>query len=237
MRKKKKKKISLNLIKICIYLISLIIIFKIAPNYEINNEYAKGKINLIINNEIVTKKLNNDLFVDSKNVVYMSIEDIQNYFDKSAVYDEKSNQIITTFGEKRVELPLNTNIIIVNGREEDVLSGAIQKENVYYLPITVMKKVYELDVEYLKEEQILLLDSLTKKLIKADISKNCNVKQKATSLSRTVDKLDKADKVVVVEELDNKWTKIRTESGIIGYVKTKILQNEVYVRADLVIEM
>ena len=59
-----------------------------------------------------------------------------------------------------------------------------------------MGKIYEIDIEYIENEKILLLDSLTKKLVKADVSKSCSVKYMTTTYSRTVDKLKKADKNV-----------------------------------------
>ena len=234
MQKKKKSKSRDKLIKVIIYLVSLIIVFSIAPNYEQNDDYyVKDKINLIINNINETNKLNYDIFINNKGVIYISIEDIKVYFDNSINYNEKSNEITTTYGEKTVKLPLDKNIIKINERQQDVLSGAIEKDNVYYIPITSMEKIYEIDIDYIESEQILLIDSLTKKLIKADISKNCSVKYKTTAYSKTVDKLKRADKVIVIEHLENNWTKIRTENGIIGYVKTNILQNEIYVREDI----
>ena len=77
------------------------------------------------------------------------------------------------------------------------------------------------------------MDSLTKKLIKADVSKRCSVKYQTTGFSKTVDKLEKADKVVVIEHLENNWTKIRTRNGKIGYIKTNVLQNEIHIRDDI----
>ena len=88
-------------------------------------------------------------------------------------------------------------------------------------------------IENIYKEKILLVDSLTKKLIKADVSKKCSVKYKTTAYSRTVDKIEKASKVIVIEHLENNWTKIRTKNGKIGYIKTNILQNEIHVREDL----
>lgn len=235
-KKKQKTKISLNKIKVLIFLAALIIVFSLAPNYEKNDEhYVKNKINLIIDNNNVTNNLKYDIFIDDKGVIYISIEDIEVYFDNSVTYDEENNQIITTYGEKVVKLPINKNVIEINNREQDVLSGAVEKDGVYYVPITAMEKIYETDIEYIKDEEILLLDSRTKKIVKADVSKNCNVKYKTTAFSRTVDKLKKADKVIVIEHLENNWTKIRTKNGKIGYVKTNILQNEIYVREDLVL--
>lgn len=234
MKKKRKDKVPNKIIKIVAYLTALIIVFSLAPNYEKNdNYYIEDKINLIIDNNNVTKNLEHDLFITDKKVIYMSIQDIANYFDSTIEYDTENLEIVTTYGEKQVKLPLDKNVIKINDREQDVLAGAVEQDGIYYVPITTMGKIYEIDIEYVKDEQILLLDSLTKKLIKADISKNCSVKYKTTAYSRTVDKVKKADKVIVVEHLKNNWTKIRTKNGKLGYIKTNILQNEIYVREDL----
>ena len=99
-----------------------------------------------------------------------------------------------------------------------------------------MGRIYEIDIEYIEEYKTLLVDSLIKKLVKADVSKNCDVKYKTTAYSKNVDKLKRKDKVIVIEHLENNWSKIRTKNGKIGYVKTKVLQNEVYIREDLKIQ-
>ena len=232
-RDKKANNLFLNILKIILFLIFIIIVFKIAPNYEKNDTYDYSKINLIINNNNVTKKLKKDLYINEKNVIYMSIQDIQNYFDNYIYVDEENNQIITTYGEKIAVLPLNENRIEINNSNINVLSGAILKEDIYYLPITSMSQVYNINIDYIKENKILILDSLDRQLIKADISKKTNVKYKDTTFSKTVAKLKKGEKVVCIEDLNDNWTKIRTSNGKIGYIKTKVLQNEIYVRENI----
>lgn len=230
---KSQNNLFIKIFGVMLFLAFLIIIFKLAPNYEINSTYAKNKINLIINNNNVTKKLKYDLWINDKNVIYMSKEDIANYFDKYIYLEKETNQLITTYGEKIGVLPINQNLIKINDSEIDVLSGAIQKDNIYYLPITAMDKVYNMNIEYIKEEKILLLDSLDRKLVKADSSKDYSVKYKPTFFSKTIDKIKKGDKVVCIENLENNWTKIRTQNGYIGYVKTNVIQNKIYVRNDI----
>lgn len=234
-KEKSKSKINLvvKIIMVLLLLAFLIIIFKLAPNYEINDAYAKNKINLIINNNNVTKKLKQDLWIDNKGVIYMAKEDVANYFDQYIYLEKTGNQLITTYGEKVGVLPLDQNTIKINDSELSVLSGAIQKDGIYYLPITAMAKVYNVNIEYIKDKQILLLDSLDRKLVKADSAKNCSVKYKPTALSKTVDKIKKGDKVVCIEKLEKNWSKVRTQNGYIGYIKTNILQNEIYVRNDI----
>ena len=104
MRKEKKKKkgnIFFNIIKVSVFLLFLIILFVIAPNYEKNDTYSKDKINLIINNNNITKRLKHDLFINDKNVIYMSKVDVANFFDKYIYLEQTKNQIITTYGAKR----------------------------------------------------------------------------------------------------------------------------------------
>ena len=235
-KNRNKNHMCLNIIKTILFLLFIISVFKLAPNYEKNDSYDLSKINLIINNNNVTKKLKYDLYINDKNVIYMSKQDIANYFDKYIYVEESTNQIITTYGEKVGVLPLDQNIIKINDSEIEVLSGAILKENTYYLPISAMSNVYNVDINYIKEERILVLDSLDRELIKADISKDCKVKYRNTNFSKTVDKLEKGDKVVCIENLDNNWTKVRTKEGYIGYVKTKILHNQIYIRNNMEVQ-
>ena len=231
--KRASKKIIIKILVVILALLFLVVAFKLAPNYEINDTYAKNKINLILNNNNVTKKLKKDLFINDKNVIYMSREDIKNYFDKYIMVDEDNDQIVTTFGEKIGVLPLNQNIIKINDSTVNVLSVAIKKDDTYYLPISEMSKVYNIEIDYIKNNQILVLSSLNRELIRTDVAKNCSVKYKPTSFSKTIDKLKKGDKVIKVEKTNDTWTKIRTKNGYVGYVKTNILQNEVYVREEI----
>ena len=60
-----------------------------------------------------------------------------------------------------------------------------------------------------------------------------------TSFSKTVDKIEKGDNVTVVKDdktAENGWTKVTTENGKIGYVKTSTLANEKQIREKLNIE-
>ena len=231
-KQEKKGKMIFNILKVILFLVALIIVFKLAPNYEINDSYAKDKINIIINNNNVTKKLKYDLFINEKNVIYMSMQDIKNYFDNYIIYDEENDQIITTYGEHIGVLKLNKNEMKINDEIVSVDSGAIKREENYYLPISVMGQVYNVDVNYINEKQILLLDSLNKELVKADVSKSCNIKYKDTIFSKSVDKLKKGDIVVFIKDLENDWSLIRTENGKIGYIKTKVLKNENVIREN-----
>lgn len=220
-----------NIIKTIVFLFLIGIIFYLAPNY-VKTDKVKGKVNLIINNNNVTSKLKKDMYVNDKKVIYLSITDVKNYLDKYVYYDTQNKQVITTYGEKIAILATEQNVININNSTLNTLSGIEVKDNELYLPISQMSNVYNMEMTYITDKNTLVMDSLDKELIKADISQKVAVKYKDTIFSKTVDKVNKGSKVIVVEE-KNGWSKIRTNAGKIGYVKTSKLQNKYYVRQNL----
>lgn len=220
-----------NIIKTIVFLFLIGIIFYLAPNY-VKTDEIKGKVNLIINNNNVTSKLKKDMYVNDKKVIYLSITDVKNYLDKYVYYDTQNKQVITTYGEKIGILSTDKNVININNSTLNTLSGIEVKDNEIYLPISQMSNVYNMEMTYITDKNTLVMDSLDKELIKADISQKVAVKYKDTIFSKTVDKVNKGSKVIVVEE-KNGWSKIRTNAGKIGYVKTSKLQNKYYVRQNL----
>ena len=124
-----------NIIKVLVVIILLMIaiaILKIAPNY-IRDE-IKNKVNLVINNSNVTASLQNDIYIDENDVIYLSKEDIDNFFDEYVYYDKKYNQIITTSENKIATLEVENTTIYINGEEQTIKSPVIEKNGRYFLP-------------------------------------------------------------------------------------------------------
>ena len=222
-----------NLIIVVIILIASLVILKLAPNYEKN--LPSREISLIINNNDVTERLKKNVYVDEKNIIYLSIEDAKNYFDKYVLFDEENKQIITTSDTKTAILKLDNKTAKINSEETNLYGTIIEKDDTIYLPFSEMSNIYNIEIEYVQDKKIVTIDSVDRKQTKADSSKKQSVKYKTTVISKTVDKLEKGEKVIIVSEKDG-WSKVRTKRGIIGYVKTDKLTNYIDVRDDLKIE-
>lgn len=200
-----------------------------APNFK--KDVNEGKINFIINNNNVTAKLKQDIFIDDNGVVYASMDDIENYFDGQIYYDKENSQIITTSETKVAAISLEKNVMKVNGAEVKVLGTAIKRDGVIFIPISELGNVYNLEIQNINNS-VITLDSLDRKLIKADVTKKVSVKYNTKLISKTVDKVEAGEKVVIVSE-NEKWTKVRTLDGKLGYVKTNTLTNKTTVREAL----
>ena len=230
---KRRKKSSIGKILVtALSMIAIVIILNLAPNY-IRNDIT-NKTNLVINNGNVTKRLKNDVLVKD-DVVYISQDDVENFFDGDIYYDSKYDQIVTTSDTKVAALPIGKKQIEINSSKVNLYAETIEENGEYYIPFSeISKSVYNVETKYVKNTDTVVIVSLDRKLVYANSSKDNKVKYQPTFFSKTVDTIKRGDNVTVVttEDTNNGWTKITTENGKIGYVKDKTLVNAQAVRED-----
>lgn len=233
---KPKSKIFSKLIVTALFLISVVFVLKYAYNYVRND--ITDKTNLVINNNNITTSLKKDILVED-GVVYISKEDIQNFFDPYIYYDSKYNQIITGSDSKIASMVVGENKITNNGSTVNISGSVIQKNGTYYIPFSAIDNVYNTKTSYVDKTNTVVIDSLDRKYVVADSNKNSSVKQERTPMSRTVDKIDAGDSVTVVTNSikdGDDWVKVRTSTGKLGYVKQSSLSNSITIREDMTFE-
>ena len=227
MEKKKKR-----IIKIFITIISIILIGVIA--YNINNYIILDKnknINLVINNKNVTSNLKKEIIIEDDNI-YLSKQDLENFFDKYIYEDTENDNIVTTYHNKIASISLEENKININGSNKETYAHAENRDGIIYIPITELEDVYGIEIKYIENSKVLTIDSTSKEQKKAIITKNVAVKSSTKFIAKTLDRVKKGSYVVVVSE-DNGYAKIRTENGKIGYVKSNKIANTVVVREEI----
>lgn len=224
---KTEKKKNIKKILIIITVIILFIIIALVANHYIVFDNNR-RTNLVINNKNVTGNLKNDVLIEDDKV-YLSQQDIKNFFDKYIYKEEETNQIITTYNEKIAEIGFKENAITINGSKKQIYAHAIEKDGTTYLPISEMKEVYDIQLENIKDTKIVTMDSLDREQKKAVVTNDLSVKASTNLISKTVDRIKKEDYVIVISS-NNGYTRIRTENGKLGYVKSDKLSNEITVR-------
>lgn len=225
----KKKK---TIIRIFIAIIAIVIIC--IAGYIANDYIILGKnktTNLVINNTNVTGNLKQDVFIDGDNI-YLSKQDLSNFFDKYIYEDEENNKIITTYEDKIATIGFDENEIEINGSTVATYAHAIEKDESIFIPITELKDVYGIEIEYIANTDIVTIDSVSREQKKAIANGNLAVKSSTNFIAKTVDRVKKGDYVIVISD-DGKNAKIRTANGKIGYVKSKKLANTVVTRQEI----
>ena len=229
--KKTIKKNSLILIIIVIIILFLFIKSNMNKKSDIIYNY---KTQVILDNENITSKMQNAVIVENEKV-YISYEDIKKFFDDSIYKEESTNTIITIGNNKVVAIKENSDNILINGsiiKENDIF---INKDNIEYLSIIELADIYNYEANYIYKTNTIVLNSLNKKSEKANIKNKTNLKEQNKLFSKTICVLQKGEEIYITNENAN-YTKIRTQSGILGYIKNSKIENKVTEREDFIIE-
>ena len=209
----------------------LLIIFVLNTSKYYKNDDITDRTNVIINNNNVTARLKQNIIIEDDEI-FMSMGDIKNFFDNYIYEETVQNKIITTYDENIAEVFFSGNHMNVNDSAQRVDAVAIKKDDVIYLPISEMTNVYNIELEYIEETNIITMDSIKKEQIIAKANKKISVKDYARVLSRTVDKVEEGETVIIILKKENGWTKVRTENGKIGFVKDNTRENEITIREE-----
>ena len=241
-KKSKEEKINvprliLRIVVVAIILGLMVFAIKIAPNYA-RDEFA-DVTNLVINNNNITRNVKNNIIIED-NTIYLSTEDIQNFLDEFLLVDNENNRVITTSNTKTVVLPFEGTDITVNSATKNIEHSLLNRDGTIYLPITDLTDIYNIEVNYSANTNIITIDSLNRKFVEALSSKNMSVKYLPTILSKTVDKVERGDTLVLVQDKETNtniandgWIKVRTKNGELGYVKEKDITDEKTTRDNL----
>lgn len=230
MKKNKKRKLNKYAIRRTLAIIFLIIIvILIRWVISVRNQNKKPELSILLNNEFINTK--NEVIVDEQENIYFSKEDVQNIFDEMIYYNDAEKELITTYNKHIALLKMDEANMLVNDNNV-ALTGKLQEiKNTVYIPIKDLQTVYDIEVQYLNENNRIIIDSTLQEKKQASLTQDVNLKSKKGWFKKTTQKLN-AGETVVVLETDKNYKKVRTSLGEIGYVKANKLSNEQIIREN-----
>lgn len=158
-------------------------------------------------------------------VLYFSFDTIKQYIDNNIYYDEIEELIIFTDKERirrykiyDKEASMNSKIFYI----ENVIKIF---DNKVYIPIDLFIQDYDIEVNYYDNTNAVVMDYanisyLTGEIILPDSSIRTEIDIKAPIL---MDELEVGDVIFVYEEFE-KWYKVRTRDGILGFIEKKYIK-------------
>ena len=225
-KKRKDSKLKRMIIILVAILFLLIVIERIGEK-----TMSKDKLSLIVENADITAKLQ-DVIIEQNGIIFLSFDDVKNIFDKTIFLEDKTNYIITTGDKKVAAFKVGETTGEINGSKVELTSSMFKTEQgKIYLPVSELRNVYDLEFSYVEETKNILMDYYSKELKKAEVTKNSNIKNSTIKLSKTIDKVKKGEEVVFIST-KNGWSKIRTNNGMIGYIRDNLITNIKTIRED-----
>ena len=143
--------------------------------------------------------------------------------------------LITSYNKHVALLKVDETFMVVNDSNVNLSTTVKETNNTVYVPIKDMEIVYDVEINYSKDENILMMDSIDKEKKEAEVLKNVKVKEEKGLFKKTVEKIEAGEKVIVIEKQD-KYYKIRTANGNIGFIKENKLSEMNTIRDNYIVK-
>ena len=212
------------------FIVVLIFISIFIINQNKIKKNSTQKTTIVLNNENITKKLN-DVIIEENNKIYMSFDDVKNFLDKNLYKETDTGVIVTTSNKKIASFKQNDEFININGSNVNEKNIIINRNEKDYIAISSLENVYDYEFNYNENTNIVSIDSLNKKIIKAYAKKNIKIKEQPKFITSNIAKVEKENWLYFISE-ERGYAKVRTQEGIIGFIKKGKIHNFVTIRDD-----
>lgn len=158
-------------------------------------------------------------FVDENGGIYLAFNTIYNFIDENIFYDKVATKVIITTDNQVIKMKLDENKMSVNLEDKEITTPVKIKDGIVYVDINLLKDVYNIYVDYNEKNNVITIDK--KEVAKSSIKYNkVNVYSDLKTKSDVVSKLSKGSNVIVYDKSlqHNRWYKIKTDDGTIGYI-------------------
>ncbi len=151
--------------------------------------------------------------------IYVAFSTFYKTVDKNLFYDEIAEKIIITNKDSVAKIKLNSNIINVNLKDKELKHEAKKIGNVVFLPLSDIVEFYDITLSYNEENKIVTISKKEENTSKIKYNK-VNVYEDINTSSKVMETLNLNDDVIVYEEAlkHNRWIKLKTMSGNVGYI-------------------
>jgi len=217
------------LIAVCIVILATItglsvnIINNYIPNfnnvslYETVPAFEMNEIGVVIEDEYIS--LDNPVTFYN-NEILVPVELIKNHIDKHIFWDKTENVLTITTQDKVIRMKSEDLTSYVNNKPVSLDMPVKMFSDVPYIPISEYADLYNIDVNYIAESKLLVIDYRDRNHKVGKISRNKTyIRHAATIKSPWIDKLNKNEKVYVYNKYNN-FIYVRSEKGFLGYIKS-----------------
>ena len=158
-------------------------------------------------------------------ILYFSFDAIKSYIDDNIFYDEDEEMVTFTNKEMVKRYKIYETEASVNSKTFNIEDVIKRFDDNIYIPLGLFSNDYDIDVNYYEETNAVVMDYhdmyyLTGEIINSDASIRSDYNIKAPIL---INDLETGKEVFVYEEFE-KWYKVRTLDGIIGFIEKKYIK-------------
>jgi len=185
-----------------------------------------GEYHIIVEDELINVE-NRPMKEDSE--LYLPVDFIKDYgIDEYIHWDKQASQLIITTENKVMRMSTRSLNYTVNNKEMQLAVPIYQSDKIAYMPKSLIEELYNVSISYSEKNKLAIVDYKDREKVLGTVTKKSNVRYEPDLKSYIGEKLEEGDKLYVLNQVDDKFTKVRTMDGMFGYIETaKIINTEI----------
>lgn len=210
--------------------------FFFMENNAVVPAFEEGGTKLVIEGEMIISR-DQPKVVDEEILLPLSV--IKNHIDKYIYWDDSTKKVTITTRDRVIRMKTGSLEAFVNDKPMELNIPAVEEKGTVFVPIEFLSDFYNIEITYLEENDVIIIDFENSiRQIAEPIDPKAVVRKGRSTRYPILKTFDlengeaEENSMRIFEEYD-KWYKVRTADGIIGYIEKKY----VVVRRILVKEM
>jgi len=232
MRSRRSKGISpIRFFTVFLFLLSAVgcgvIYYYLIPNNNAVLAFKEGNSTLIFAGE-EDKSSKKPQIIDGELMFPFDI--VKKYIDPNIYWDDTLKKVTITTENRVVRMKTDSLQAFVNNKSVDLKMPATIQNGVVYLPLDFLKDFYNIDINHNKIDDVYIVDFTDKSipLVKV-INKKAAVRTDKSIRAPIIKRFDIENdtdetKTLRVFGEDEKWYKVRTQEGAIGYIDKRYVE-------------
>lgn len=237
-RRRKRRRSRINPAAVGILAILLIVVIAAAVflirKYSPSKELMDLKLYFQLEEEDDLAIIVQNELIEDKGIVlngrpYVSTEVVKDYLNERFYWDSAENLYIYTTPDEMITAAVGESQYTVDKKSTAVDYQIIKVEDgVAYVALEYIKEHTALDYEYMEEPNRVQITCEYGETTVVDAKRNSEVRYRAGVKSPILTEVKKGDVLYVLEEPEEieKWTRVRTADGYIGYIRDSKLKDE-----------
>ena len=182
--------------------------------------YSADAVPIVLQDERIA-----DQAIVADGVYYLPLDTVLTYFNDTFYYDSAEQLLLYATPTDIVRTAVGTTTYTENGTETDAgYVVALNRDDKAYVSLDFVRKYTNFSWEAFEKPLRLQIYTEWGSVKTATVKKDTKVRYQGGIKSSILTSVEKGDKVTVLETME-KWSKVKTQDAIIGYVENKRLSD------------
>lgn len=203
------------------------------PNNSVVPAFAEGRLNIVVEGDVISDK-GEPRIVDDR--ILLPLPLVKEHIDPNISWDAALHKLTVTTKDRVIRMKTGSLEAFVNNKPVTLNIPATEENGDVFVPIEFLSDFYGIDIAYNKLNNVIIIDFKNRIRQTAELVKTGAVIRTGCSTSdpiiKKMDGTEGKDSELRVFEEYEKWYKVRTNDGAVGFIEKKYVAVRITLAAN-----